>query len=861
MHHLRTLGGLALNRDGKPLDGAPRKALALLAVIAANPTKGVARDRLMVLLWPESDTEHARGALKQTLHVLRQLLGSPDALLGNTELRLNPEVVTSDISAFVDAIVEGNPAEGLRHYGGPFLDGVHIESSAEFQRWAEETREDLARRRALGIEQLAQAAEAKGDHAAAARWWQTLQASDQLSGRIALKLMQAFEAAGDRAAALRHARVHAELLKQEFGVEPDGEVSAFAERLTKAPARRTASHPPSAQTPEAPAARNDVVEAPFPAAASRRVNRVAIGAVALVAIVAVVLFSRRESSSASEAGALEAKRVAVGVFENQTGDSALAPLGKMASDWVIGGLARTGLFNVLDAATLYAQADADLASREGTLGLARRNGAGLAVAGRFYRERDSLIFTASLYDVATGRVLNAIEPVGATAREPLAAVEELRQHIAAALAAAIDPRAATFLQGSDRRPPRYDAYRELVTGHEIYWRGRIDEGVAAFRRAAALDTSFLSALVWLIVGSATLDQCEAVDSLIRKLEERQEQISPAELAQVRGVRARCNRDWDHGEEHMRERSGAEPGSMIARWAVTANARRANRPAEASAILLSLDPNRDLGWMSDTGKVMYWRELAWAQHMLGDTSGQRRAVDGLRRMAPRRLATAYFASLAAIGAGRTADAVRALDGVESLPVDPAIVAGEIASRAPPNEVGTPAWVLYQIGTELLAGADNTDAVALARRAVSWLETRSQAEQARMPSRYLRVLALELEGRLDSARVVVRQLLRDEPHYIEARGQLGVLAARLGDRAEAMAADAWLARHPPTFPPGLPQFARARIAAALGERDRAMTLIETLPFRSHPVDVVFFHSDPAFASLRNEERWTRFLKPRG
>lgn len=93
------------------------------------------------------------------------------------------------------------------------------------------------------------------------------------------------------------------------------------------------------------------------------------------------------------------------------------------------------------------------------------------------------------------------------------------------------------------------------------------------------------------------------------------------------------------------------------------------------------------------------------------------------------------------------------------------------------------------------------------------------------------------------------------------EISVLAARLGDRAEAMAADAWLARHPPMFPPGLPQFARARIAAALGERDRAMTLIETLPFRSHPVDIVFFHSDPAFASLRTDERWVRFLKPRG
>ncbi len=61
MFHLRTFGGLALDRDGTLLDGAQRKSLALLAVLAARPSKGVGRDRLMALLWPESDTEHARG--------------------------------------------------------------------------------------------------------------------------------------------------------------------------------------------------------------------------------------------------------------------------------------------------------------------------------------------------------------------------------------------------------------------------------------------------------------------------------------------------------------------------------------------------------------------------------------------------------------------------------------------------------------------------------------------------------------------------------------------------------------------------------------------------------------------------------
>ncbi len=855
MFHLRTFGGLALDRDGAPLDGAQRKSLALLAVLAANPAKGVGRDRLMALLWPESDTERARGTLKQTIHVLRQLLGSPEAILGNAELRLNPAIITSDVGSFADAFVEGNASGALSHYSGPFLDGVHIESSGDFERWAEETRTDLARRRSDAMEQLANVATEAGDHRGAARWWQSLQATDPLSGRIAVKLMLAFEAAGDRAAALRHARVHAELVKQELGVAADPEVAALAERLVTPTARPAA---PEARTLRVPAPAATAVEL-APRSRARWGRPLGILAVGLpLAIIAAVLLNRGRAPSLGDAP-LDSTRVAVGVFENETGDSSHSSLGKMAADWVVRGLARTGVVHVLDAATLYAQPGSE--SREGALELARRNGAGLAVAGRFYRERDSLVFTAALLDVKSGRVLHSLDPVRSAPNEALPAVEELRQRLAAALVAHVDPLATARLRGPIGRPPTHDAYREFVLAHEHYWSGRMDEGVAGFRRAAALDTTFLAAAAWLIVSSVSVDRCDVADSVMRAVERRRTLFSATEFLSLRARRSRCNRDWDQGVVDQRDRIAAEPGSTIPRWALAANLRRANRPAEATVVLLALDPTRDLGWMSDTGKVMYWRELAWAQHMLGDTAGQQAAAAGLRQMAAGRLATVYFTSLERVSAGRPSDAVESLNGVEGLAADPPMVAGEIAGRAPPVDVGTPAWVLYQIGTELLTLGDSAGAAALARRAARWLGTRSSQEQARVDARYLKVLALELAGDVDSAWVLVRRLAEEEPASIEIRGRLGVLAARLGRRAQAVAVDRWLASHPAVMPPGLPQLERARMAAVLGERDRAIELLETLPFRAHPVDVFFFHSDPAFASLRSDARWTRFFKPRG
>src|SRR5437773_9974080 len=77
---LRLFGGLGLRRsDGRELDSilTQPKRLALLAFLAtATPYRLHRRDTLLGLFWPELDQEHARAALRQALHGLRQGLGA-----------------------------------------------------------------------------------------------------------------------------------------------------------------------------------------------------------------------------------------------------------------------------------------------------------------------------------------------------------------------------------------------------------------------------------------------------------------------------------------------------------------------------------------------------------------------------------------------------------------------------------------------------------------------------------------------------------------------------------------------------------------------------------------------------------------
>ena len=110
MLRFHTLGQVYVERDGVRVAGAavqPRR-LALLAVLAAAGPRGVSRDRLLALLWTDTEEERARKGLNQALYAVRRELGSDDAIVGTRELILSPEWVRTDIAEFASALSAGD---------------------------------------------------------------------------------------------------------------------------------------------------------------------------------------------------------------------------------------------------------------------------------------------------------------------------------------------------------------------------------------------------------------------------------------------------------------------------------------------------------------------------------------------------------------------------------------------------------------------------------------------------------------------------------------------------------------------------------------------------------------------------------
>lgn len=235
MLRFRTLGGAAVEGETGPIGGAAsqRRSLALLALVALAGDRGISRDKLLAFLWPETDPDRAGHRLTQALYALRRDLQVGALFLGSAELRLNAELMGSDVAEFVAARRAGQLDRAVALYGGPFLDGFFLSGAPQFERWVDNERAGLARDYAEALETLAAEAVARGDPRHAAEWWRRLADHDPLSSRVTVHLMSALAAAGRRADAIDRARAYQELIRHELDASPNPAVLALAQQLRK----------------------------------------------------------------------------------------------------------------------------------------------------------------------------------------------------------------------------------------------------------------------------------------------------------------------------------------------------------------------------------------------------------------------------------------------------------------------------------------------------------------------------------------------------------------------------------------------------------------------------------------------------
>ena len=192
----------------------------------------------MALLWPERDLANARRLLNLGVHVLRAALGDGAIASSGDGLLLNPSCVDCDLHELRAAMAADDFERVARLHTGPLLDGFHLDDSTDFSYWLDENRGELSHAYVGALLALAEKCETAGDVHGRVGSCRRLVAADPHSGVYAQALMRALDGAGDRNGVKQHAHEYAQRMRADLDLEPEADVVALAEQLTRAPTRR-----------------------------------------------------------------------------------------------------------------------------------------------------------------------------------------------------------------------------------------------------------------------------------------------------------------------------------------------------------------------------------------------------------------------------------------------------------------------------------------------------------------------------------------------------------------------------------------------------------------------------------------------
>jgi tetratricopeptide (TPR) repeat protein len=545
----------------------------------------------------------------------------------------------------------------------------------------------------------------------------------------------------------------------------------------------------------------------------------------------------RDRSADETLPALEPNRVLVLPYTNQTGDPNLDRLGDMTADWITQGLAETSLVRAVS--TIGAQAATGTVQTEDRNTAARSRAedhqAAIVVYGSYYVRGDSITFQTQITDVSTGTVLRSIGEVSVSAENAFEAVETLRQRVTGALATALDPRLQSWATAVSQ-PPSYEAYLLYAEGMDAFldsrrsapflsagrsrWQGSMRDAADQFMRAAALDTAFFVPVLWAIRAHTLTGDWASAESLAAGLEEHRNRLTQWERALLDAGRAFRRRDYAAEYRAYSRLVDMTPGTQ---WTFNLAdvAYRLNRYEEAVDLLTSIDAEN--GWI--TSWEPYWERLATSRHLLGEHEQELQdARTGLHHVPES--ARLRLAEIRASGAVGRIDGLLPRDDGESFVLVEELLRHGHDSLA--EDMIADRFANYDPGQD-------TDY----RNTTYWLEK---------------------AGRADEAKAIFEGVLESDPDNLWVVSRMGELAAKRGDRDQALEMLAMLNRADASArEEANAAYYKARIVANLGDNEEAVRLLRHARATGWRRSAMWLHVTPYLPqALREYQPFKEFLR---
>jgi serine/threonine protein kinase len=565
-------------------------------------------------------------------------------------------------------------------------------------------------------------------------------------------------------------------------------------------------------------------------------------ALAVVVIGAVAYFIFRKSGSGP---GLDPDLVAVAAFENQTGDPSLDPLGRMASDWISQGLSQIGGLKVVPAMSVpqlspIAKPGEKTSSPLSPLQvLAEETGAGKVVSGTYYLAGGEIQFLSSITDTQKRKLIFSLEPVKGSLADRMNVIEKLRQRVMGALAA--DP-GYSIGDWKGARPPSYEAYQEFVLGVSSRGRNDLAKAISHLEKAVELDPGFMPAYQWLARSYSNIGQWDKAVSILGVMEQNRDKLSPEGALFLDRLKALSQGKNEESLRAVLQLQKLAPREVVYNFLAVAEEIGLNKPRQALDLFekVELPESRlDATWYA------YW---CFAHYFLGNHKKELEVVRRARKYFPDAL-------------GLMANEARALAARGKIEEVKKVIEESLLSR---SSIGTAGRVMLAAARELHLRGYQEAFRDIAGRAVEWYRGRAAGKEASEEQRSELAVALYVSEQWEEAGALIEKLRSEKPDNIDYLGYGGALAARRGDKEEALRISEELKRidRPYTF--GAQTYWRARIAALLGMKEEAVELLrQSFAQGNYYMDDkgVFIIQEADLGPLRDYAPFKELMKPKG
>lgn len=254
----------------------------------------------------------------------------------------------------------------------------------------------------------------------------------------------------------------------------------------------------------------------------------AIGTLAAICILAILFIVRANFFNSPtnettmpmlplEMEAEAEEKIAILSFENNTGDTQLDVLSKMAVDWILHGITQNDLAKVISPETIADYKKVVFASVSNAVDepqTSKRVNDLLkptkVLTGSYYKLGNKLLFQAKIMDRTMVTTLATVGPVETKETNPLEGIEDLKQQILGHLF--VENKSSKPWQVS---PPNFEAYKTYIESKSHYDDNQLY--LDLLNKAIHLDSTFFDAQAALVEHYYNQGSYKIADSLINKL--------------------------------------------------------------------------------------------------------------------------------------------------------------------------------------------------------------------------------------------------------------------------------------------------------------------------------------------------------